>query len=73
MHKGVNAKMKLTVCLNWYLWGNKVQHHKLKTDSGYILNLIGDMPSAKKYSKACMKALEGTMYEKLKAKRKNEA
>lgn len=52
--------MRLTVCLNSYLWGNKVQHHKLKIDSGYFLNLLGDMPSAKKWRKACMKALEGT-------------
>lgn len=59
-----NVKMKLTVCLNWYLWGNKVQHHKLQTDSGYILNLVGDMPSAEKYSRACMKALEGARLRK---------
>lgn len=53
-------KCKDEVYLNSNLWGNKVQYHKLKIDSGYILDLLGDMLSAKKWRKACMKALEGT-------------
>jgi len=52
--------MRLPASWNSYLWGNKVQHHKLKIDSGYILNLLGDMTSAKKWKKACMKAWEVT-------------